>query len=324
IEEYVKSASSLTQQLLGFARGGKYEVKPVNLNELLSSGAEMFGRMKKEIIIHKNLAKELWASEVDRGQIERALMNIFINAWQAMPGGGDLYVESENINLNVSSLKPYKVNPGRYVKLSISDNGIGMDRATQEKIFDPFFTTKEIGRGTGLGLASVYGILKNHGGFIDVYSEKGVGTIFKLYFPASEKEAVTEIPVNKTVVKGSGRILFVDDEDLILEVGMRMLEKLGYTVDTAGNGKEAVKFYQENRDDIDVIILDMIMPGMNGSEAFEKLKEIKSDVKVLLSSGYSINGQAASIIEKGCKGFIQKPFDLKQLSQKIKEVLESS
>jgi PAS domain S-box-containing protein len=322
IEEYVKNATSLTRQLLGFARGGKYEVKPVNLNELISKSADMFGRMKKEISIHKNLADNLWTSEVDRGQVEQVMMNIFVNAWQAMPGGGDLYIESENVELKDSFYKPYKVKPGRYVKISIADNGTGMDRATMEKIFDPFFTTKEMGRGTGLGLASVYGIMKNHGGFVDVYSEKGVGSIFKLYFPASEKDAIKETSVSEAIIKGSDRILLVDDEDMVIDVGTRMLERLGYIVLTAKNGNEALQVYQENRDKIDMIILDMIMPGMNGGDVFDKLKGINPEIKVLLSSGYSINGQAAHILEKGCKGFIQKPFDLQKLSQKVREVLE--
>ena len=192
IEGYVKSATSLTRQLLGFARGGKYEVTPVNLNDLLKTNTEMFGRMKKELNIHKKLSDNLWTCEVDQGQINQVLMNIFVNAWQAMPGGGDLYIESENFELTEPSLKPYEIKPGRYVRISITDNGIGMDEAVRERIFDPFFTTKEMGRGTGLGLASVYGIIKNHGGFVDVYSEKGKGTTFKLYFPASKKEAVKE------------------------------------------------------------------------------------------------------------------------------------
>ncbi len=321
IEDYVKNAASLTKQLLGFARGGKYEVKPVNLNELLLSSADMFGRMKKEISMHRRLSDDLWASEVDRGQISQVLMNIFINASQAMPEGGNLYIESENVNLTESSLKPYKIKEGRYIRISITDTGIGMDRATQEKIFDPFFTTKEMGRGTGLGLASVYGIMKNHGGFIDVYSEKGVGTTFKLYFPASEKEALKEIPVIESIIKGAGKILLVDDEDLILEVGRSMIEKLEYTVLTAGSGREAIQVYQENYEEIDMVILDMVMPGMNGGDVFERLKKINPDVRVLLSSGYSINGQAIRILEKGCEGFIQKPFDLQTLSRKINEVL---
>ncbi len=321
IEDYVKSAASLTKQLLGFARGGKYEVKPVNLNELLISNADMFGRMKKEISIHKNLTDDLWTSEVDRGQIDQVLMNILVNASHAMPEGGDLYIGSENVNLTESSTKPYEIKPGRYVRINITDNGIGMDRVTQEKIFDPFFSTKEMGRGTGLGLASVYGIMKNHDGFVDVYSEKGVGTTFKLYFPASEKEAIREASIPGSIVKGNAKILLVDDERMIINVGRRMLEKLGYTVFTAENGQEAIQAYQENKDRIDMVILDMIMPGMNGGEVFEKFKEINPGVRVLLSSGYSINGQAVHILERGCKGFIQKPFDLHELSRKVKDVL---
>ncbi len=324
IEEYVKNAASLTKQLLGFARGGKYEVKPINLNEQLLSNADMFGRMKKEISIHKRLCENLWTSEIDQAQINQVLMNIFVNAWQAMPGGGDLYIDSENVDFMDSSLKPYEIKPGRYVRISITDNGIGMDKATQEKIFDPFFTTKEMGRGTGLGLASVYGIMKNHGGFIDVYSEKGRGTTFKLYLPATEKEAVKEAPVIEEIVMGKENILLVDDENLIIEVGKHMLEKLGYVVFTSENGEEAIQIYQENKEKIDLVILDMIMPGMNGEKVFDRLKEINPKIKVLLSSGYSVNGQATHILEKGCKGFIQKPFDLHTLSQKMREVLDKA
>lgn len=154
-----------------------------------------------------------------------------------------------------------------------------------------------------------------------MYSEKGVGTTFKLYFPASEKEALKEIPVIESIIKGAGKILLVDDEDLILEVGRSMIEKLEYTVLTAGSGREAIQVYQENYEEIDMVILDMVMPGMNGGDVFERLKKINPDVRVLLSSGYSINGQAIRILEKGCEGFIQKPFDLQTLSRKINEVL---
>ncbi len=321
IEEYVKSASLLTKQLLGFARGGKYEVKPVNLNDLIDTNANMFGRMKKEIKIHEKFSQELWTSEVDQGQINQVLMNIFISAWQAMPGGGDLFIQSENFILTESTLRPYEIKPGRYVRISITDNGVGMDKAVQERIFDPFFTTKDMGRGTGLGLASVYGIMKNHGGFVDVYSEKGSGSTFKLYFPASHKEAFREETVISNIVQGRETILLIDDETLILDVGEAMLKKLGYTVFTADNGNDGIRIYEENRSAIDMVILDLIMPGMNGELTFEELRKRNPGVKVLLSSGYSINGQAVNIMEKGCMGFIQKPFDFNTLSQKIRDVL---
>jgi signal transduction histidine kinase len=180
IEDYVKSAADLTRQLLGFARGGKYEVKPTDINEMIKKSSSMFGRTKKEIKIHEKYQKDVWTVEVDQGQIEQVLMNLYVNAWQAMPGGGELYIETENVTLNEDYVKPYQVEQGNYVKISITDTGVGMDEATRQRIFEPFFTTKEMGRGTGLGLASVYGIIKNHGGFINVYSEKGEGTTFNI------------------------------------------------------------------------------------------------------------------------------------------------
>ncbi|MBW2622740.1 MAG: DUF3365 domain-containing protein, partial [Deltaproteobacteria bacterium] len=165
IEEYVQNAVELTKDLLGFARGGKYEPRPIDLNELIKHENLMFGRTKKEIKIHGKYNKDLWTVEVDQGQIRQVLMNLYVNAWQAMPGGGDLYTQTENVTLDENYVKFFEIIPGRYVKISVTDTGIGMDEATRERIFDPFFTTHEMGTGTGLGLASVYGIVKNHGGF---------------------------------------------------------------------------------------------------------------------------------------------------------------
>ena len=197
-----------------------------------------------------------------------------------------------------------------------------MDKATQKKIFDPFFTTKEMGRGTGLGLASSYGIIKNHGGFINVYSEKGHGTTFNIYLPASEKEVSEEKKPSGETVRGTETVLFVDDEDIIIEVAEELFKELGYKVLIARGGKEAVEIYEKNKDRIDMLVLDMIMPDMSGSVTYDRLKEIDPDIKVLLSSGYSINGQATEIMDRGCNGFIQKPFKLKELSQKLREVLD--
>jgi PAS domain S-box-containing protein len=159
IVEYVESASNLTRQLLAFARGGRYEVKHTDLNKLLKKSSEMFGRTKKEVIIHRKSQKGIWAAEVDRSQIEQVFLNLFVNAWQSMPGGGELFIETENVTLDAEEVRPYSVEPGNYVKISVTDTGVGMDKRTQERIFDPFFTTKEMGRGTGLGLASAYGII---------------------------------------------------------------------------------------------------------------------------------------------------------------------
>ena len=322
IEDNVESAADLTRQLLGFARGGKYEVSPTDLNELVKKQNRMFGRTKKQITIHGKYEENLWSVEVDRGQIEQVLLNLYVNAWQAMPGGGDLYLETENLTLDQTDVKPFSIEPGRYVKISVTDTGVGMDKATQEKIFEPFFTTKEMGRGTGLGLASAYGIIKNHGGFINVYSEKGHGTTFNIYLPASEKEIMEDKKSAGDTLKGSETVLFVDDEDMIIEVAGELFEQLGYKVLTARSGKEAIEIYEKNKEQIDIVLLDMIMPDMSGSDTFDSLEEINPDIKVLLSSGYSINGQATEIIDRGCSGFIQKPFKMKELSQKLREILD--
>jgi CheY-like chemotaxis protein len=200
---------------------------------------------------------------------------------------------------------------------------VGIDKETQERIFEPFFTTKEMGRGTGLGLAAVYGIIKSHGGYSNVYSERERGTVFTIYLPASEKAVSVEKAESGAapIVKGSGTILLIDDEQMILDVGIELLEELGYTVVSAMSGQEAIDIFEKDRNQIDLIIMDMIMPGMGGGETFDRLKEIDPDIKVLLSSGYSINGQATNILRRGCDGFIQKPFNMNQLAEKVQNIL---
>lgn len=322
IEDCVKSSAKLTKQLLGFARGGKYEIKPTDMNEIINKSSVKFGRIKKEIIIHVVSQPDIWSVEVDQKQIEQVLLNLYVNAWQAMPEGGDLYIQTENVEVDENFERPYQVEPGKYVQISLTDSGVGMDKETQKRIFDPFFTTKRMDRGAGLGLASVYGIIKNHGGFIDVYSQKDKGTTFKIHLPASEKEPVKEKNVNEKVIRGTETILFVDDEDIIIQVGKDMIESLGYEVLIAENGKEALEIYEKNMEKIDLVMLDIIMPVMDGGETYDKLKGINPDIKVLLSSGYGINGQATEILNRGCHGFLQKPFNMRTLSKKIRNVLD--
>jgi two-component system cell cycle sensor histidine kinase/response regulator CckA len=246
-----------------------------------------------------------------------------VNAWQAMPGGGDLYIQSENSIISENDIEARKVNSGKFAKITIADTGAGMEPEVVERIFDPFFTTKEIGRGTGLGLASAYGIIYNHGGFIEVSSEKQKGSTFYLHLPATEKKAPLEKDPVERIFKGKETLLLVDDEEMILDVGRDILEILGYEVLAASSGQEALGVYQENRSRIDMVILDMVMPGMDGRETYQGLKEMNPEIKVLLSSGYSINGQAAEIIKMGCDGFIQKPFNIGGLSAKIRKILDS-
>jgi PAS domain S-box-containing protein len=322
IENQVRSGAELTRQLLGFARGGRYEVRPTDLNELVGKTAAMFGRTKKEVRIHEKYAAEIWPVEVDRGQMEQVLLNLFVNAWQAMPAGGDLYLQTQNVRLDESYVAPYKIKTGPYVKISVTDTGVGMDERTRLRIFDPFFTTKEMGRGTGLGLASAYGIIKGHSGFVNVYSERGHGSTFNIYLPVTDKQVIREESLTPDIQTGHETILMVDDEKTVLDVTREMLEVLGYRVLTAHSGQEAIEAYQTNRYDIDLMILDMIMPGMGGGEVYDRLKKINPEVRVILSSGYSLNGMAKSILDKGVQSFLQKPFRLDELSQKIRDTLD--
>jgi PAS domain S-box-containing protein len=324
IEKYIESGTELSSRLLGFARRGKYDVKASDINGIITKSASMFGRAKKEIRVHTQLAEDVLTVEVDRGQIEQALLNLYINAWQAMPDGGDLYLTTENVSLDESFTRPYAVAPGRYVKTTVSDTGLGIDKKDIGRVFEPFFTTKPMGRGIGLGLASVYGIIKGHVGHIDVYSEKGQGTTFTFYLPASARALAEEAPPVAPAIRRGGRetILLVDDEEMIIDVGRGLLQELGYQVIGALSGQEALDLYRARQPEVALVIMDMVMPGMGGSETFDRLKGIDPKAKVLLCSGYSLNGQASKIMQRGCDGFIQKPFNLSQLSVKIREILE--
>jgi PAS domain S-box-containing protein len=322
VEKLVQSGANLTRQLLGFARGGRFEVKPTDLNQLLTDTSSMFARTKREITVHEELQKDLHMAEVDRGQIEQVLLNLFVNAWQAMPGGGHLFLSTQNVRVDDTYTNRHALSPGNYVKVSVTDTGTGMDHATQQRVFEPFFTTKESGKGTGLGLSSAYGIVKKHGGLITVYSEAGRGTTFNVYLPVSKKQVVTEDASRTDIVSSAGGVLLIDDEETIRNVGGEMLEALGYKVFIAGNGLEALALYEEKKKEIDIVVLDMVMPDMSGGETYDRLKEMNPGLKVILSSGYSMNDQTCKIMERGCNGFIQKPFNMNDLSRKLWEVLE--
>jgi PAS domain S-box-containing protein len=321
IEQLVKRGARLTRQLLGLSRQGKFQALPINLNNLVRESVDIYGRTKKDIQIHTKLQENVWTVVVDRGQIEQVLLNLFINAWQAMPQGGNLYVETNNCFLERAETRAQNLPTGQYVKIAVTDTGIGMDNDTLQKVFDPFFTTKKMERGTGLGLASVYGIIQNHDGMINVHSEPGRGSTFTFYLPASEKESVEQQEPAPAIIPGRGTILLVDDEKMVAETAKKMLEKLGYRVTTAASGKEALSTYASQPDGFDMVILDMIMPIMGGPQTFELLKQINTHVKVLLSSGYSINEQVKNLLSLGCNGFIQKPFTVHELSQKVDSIL---
>jgi two-component system cell cycle sensor histidine kinase/response regulator CckA len=322
IEQYVQAGAELTSQLLAFAMKGKYEVKTTDLNELIVKNVQMFARTNKGISISTQYQDNIWPVDVDQGQIDQVLLNLFVNAAQAMSNSGNLFIRTKNVMLDADYVQKFNVKPGNYIRTSVQDTGVGMDESTIAKIFDPFFTTKEMGRGTGLGLASAYGILRNHGGFIAVASKINEGSTFDFYLPASFKEVVKEKSFEKTLLKGSETILIIDDEDMIIDVTSRMLKKLGYKFLIAQSGHEALELFAAEKNHIDLVILDMIMPSMGGKDIYEALKKINPDVKILLSSGYSISGEAMELINRGCNGYIQKPFSYAQLSLRMREILD--
>ncbi|RZB34185.1 MAG: hypothetical protein SRB2_03578 [Desulfobacteraceae bacterium Eth-SRB2] len=320
IEKQVANGSKLSAQLTGYARAGRDGVKPIHLNQLLKETCDTFKIAKKEIIIHQDLDENLYGIESDIGQIEQVLLNLYVNAADAMPEGGDFFLKTMNITDKEMTGKSYDPKPGNYILLTVRDTGAGMDEETRERIFEPFFTTKGFTKGTGLGLSSAYGTIKRHGGYIDVDSEKGCGTTFSIYLPGTKKEVEKELP--EEILMGNETVLLVDDEHMVIEGCREMLTKMGYNVTIARNGKHAIEIYKDNQDKIDIVIIDMIMPELSGGETYDRLKEMNPDINVLLSSGYSINGQATEILERGCNGFIQKPFNLNVMSMKLREILD--
>ena len=323
IQTQIRRATELTRQMLGFARGGKYEVSPTDLNRLVRDAAGMFGRTRKQLRIRTRLAEDLRTVSVDRHQIDQVILNLLVNAGHAMPDGGDLILDTENVALDAPYVEGHKIRPGQYVKLSVTDTGVGMDETTRRRIFEPFFTTRKMGRGSGLGLASAYGIIKNHRGAITVYSEVGRGTTFNVYLPAVDSVPEDDPkPSQGEPVRGTETVLLVDDEAFVLDITEKILDRLGYRVVTASGGLEAIETFAADPDRFDLVILDMIMPDLCGGPTFDRIREIRPEVKVLLASGYSINGQAEAILERGCNGFIQKPYTMTALAGKVREILD--
>jgi len=321
IEDLVKNSADIIQELLGFARGGQYKISYLNPNSIIDKTLNTFAQTNKQITINMGLDDMVSGIKADPSQLQRILMNIFVNASDAMPQGGNLSVKTKNLTYDDKTNKTYTIKPGNYINIEITDDGIGMDSHTIERIFDPFYTTKEVGKGTGLGLASTWGIVKKHEGYIDVDSQVGKGTTFNIYLPAANKPKKDEDEKAEKVVNGKGTVLLVDDEDVIRDVGKSMLEHLGYKVYMAVDGYEAIERYKELKDDIDLIILDIIMPKMTGPVTFDILKNYDPDVRVMVSSGFSIDSDAKEMLENGCREFIQKPYSMESLSVKVNRSL---
>jgi two-component system cell cycle sensor histidine kinase/response regulator CckA len=279
----------------------------------------------KSIEIQTHLTERPAIIEADAAQIQQVLMNLCVNALDAMPNGGKLIIETELSNLMEEHVLTHLgAKAGPYVILSVSDTGIGMDKEVVKRIFEPFFTTKEKGKGTGLGLAMVYGVIRNHGGFIRTYSETGAGSTFKVYLPMADKAEQRESSELQVPQGGNETVLVVDDEEAIRSLAKDTLESNGYTVLLAQDGVEAIEFYERHFQQIALVILDMVMPKMGGRETFLKMKEINPTIKALLSTGYSQNGKAREILDSGVLGFIQKPYQANRLLAKVRAVLDAT
>ena len=327
IERSAQRAAELTKQLLGFARRGKYQVRPIDCDALIREIVLILQRtIDPRIAIEVDPEPRLSLIEGDEAQIQQALMNICLNARDALPKGGTLKIASRNQRMIPDQASRQRgMKEGSYIRLTISDTGTGMSPEVRDRIFEPFFTTKAKGQGTGLGLSMVYGIIQNHGGMIEVQSHPGIGSTFTVFLPAIASAALNgeELPPVPDIHQGQETILLVDDEEIIRELGIDILEDRGYRVFLASEGREAVKIYRERIGEIDLIILDVMMPGIGGKETYRQLRAINPQVKVLLSSGYSTNGEVGEILKQGVSGFVQKPYREEELAAKVREVLDA-
>lgn len=325
IRTAAKRSAELTQQLLDFSRKGQHLTRTTAINPLLHEVVAVLKRsVDKRITIDCCLNAGEAKVKADPTQLQNALLNLALNARDAMPDGGELTFFTDIVPLGkeFSKRHSYKVSPGNYLKICVSDTGCGMSKAVQQRIFEPFFTTKAMGKGTGMGLASVYGTVLSHKGHINVYSELGKGTTFHIYLPlALEQEDISCQDIPLLPVAGSGHILVVDDEELVRQMTIEMLEDLGYRVTEAAHGAEALKIYQGSWQQFDLVILDMIMPAMDGRDTFVAMREINPEIKAILCSGYSVNDNTETLLRLGFGAFVGKPFSSIELSHKIADLL---
>lgn len=314
----------LANKILTVTRKEKMEVKVVNMNEIIRNSLELLRRsIPLNIDIITNLKEDIPMIKADPAQMQQVIMNLAVNARDAMPEGGKLIIETDTVGRENGAANGLPMNKTGFLKLSVSDTGTGIDVETQRRIFDPFFTTKETGKGTGLGLYIVHSVITNHGGYINLYSEPGRGTRFNIYLPVTNDLKDDREIQTIDDIRGNETILIIDDEPNIRDLCKDMLEPLGYNVLTAEDGNNGIKIFKEKRDQIALVILDMIMPKMTGNEVFQILRTIKPDVKVILCSGYSHNGFTGidKLIKDGAMGFIQKPFTRQTLGQTIRKAL---
>jgi PAS domain S-box-containing protein len=325
IKKTVDSSTELIKGMMVFSRKTPTELQPIDLNRLATQTRAMLTQsIPKMIEIDLLLADDLWAIKASPNQVDQILMNLAINARDAMPDSGKITIKTQNITIDEEycRLNPL-AKPGKYVLITVSDTGVGMNKETASHIFEPFFTTKEAGKGTGLGLAVVYGIVERHGGRIICNSEPSVGTTFTIYFPAIEEVPEEQYSEKKEPPKGKGEtILLVDDEPNFLEIASRQLTGANYKVITASNGKEALDFYEKHREQVNLIILDLIMPKMSGGECLQALLRMDPMVRVLVVSGAQMMGMDENMKASGAKGLVKKPFDMSHLLEKIRKIID--
>jgi len=299
----------------------------VDLNQEVTSVRSLLSRtIPKTVNINLHLKGNLESINADPSQVGQVLMNLGVNARDAMPDGGTLSIETGMVELDEEYCREHiEPKPGNYVLLMVSDTGQGMDKETLSHIFEPFFSTKGPGKGTGLGLAIVHGIVKQHGGHISCYSEPGLGTTFKIYFPAIGNNKDSEAPtIESPIPRGTETILLVDDEEAVRNLGARLLNQFGYTVVTADHGKKALEIYQRECEGVSLVILDLIMPVLDGKKCLAEVLRINPNAKVIIASGYSESQSANGAMAGGAKGFVQKPYNMRQFLTTIREILDKN
>src|SRR6185295_16146179 len=333
IDKAAKRAAVLTRQLLAFSRQQQMERRNSKLNDVIAEIMKLLNRIiGADVEVNVRAGSNLSVISADPAQIEQVVMNLAVNARDAMPEGGQLTIETSNVTLDENYQRHYPyAQPGKYVELQVSDTGSGMDEGTKARIFEPFFTTKQVGKGTGLGLSMAYGIIKQHDGHINVYSEPGHGTTFKIYLPVSES-AVEEIEViaEREVVGGAETILLAEDDEGLRHLARNVLVGLGYTVLLAKDGEEAVQVYTENSERIKLLLLDVMMPRMGGPEAYERMRQIGGNIPLIFMTGYSSDFVKSRFVKQNISiealgaDVIQKPYNIDGLGRKIREVLDAS
>jgi PAS domain S-box-containing protein len=317
-------SSEITRQLLAFSRKGLASPRPVDLNALVAESQKMLSLLiGADIKLSFHPAQELWIVKIDPMQVDQILMNLAANARDAMPEGGSLVIELDNVRIG-AEYSHYHLDapPGDYVQLAVTDTGTGMEQEVRERVFEPFFTTKQLGKGTGLGLATLYGIVSQNLGFVHVYSEPGHGTTFRIYFPRSLAGEVVEEAPPPAIPAGYGTVLLVEDEEMLLQVVTRQLEEAGYSVLKAATPGEALSIYEAGGGAaIDLVLTDVVMPQMSGREMVERIRTLRPETRVLFMSGYSAEFMMQrGVVEQGVQ-YIQKPLDINLLHRKIREVL---